>query len=212
MLDAKAAPLTADDRRPAGQRNAEAMAEVFGYVADHADTSILPTTGGQRPHMNVLIRLEDLENRARAAMLDFGGLMTPAEFRMLCCDACVVPIVMNGAGQPLDVGRRTRIIPEGLRRAVAARDRGCAHPGCDRTPSWCEIHHVKPWEHGGETKLSNLVMICRIHHREMHSSEWIVRIAPDGLPEFYPPAWIDPQQRARRKPLPHLLGASRPPR
>ena len=69
---------------------------------------------------------------------------------------CVVPIVMNGAGQPLDVGRRTRVIPEGLRRAVAARDRGCAHPGCDRTASWCEIHHAKPWEHGGETKLSNL--------------------------------------------------------
>jgi HNH endonuclease len=71
--------------------------------------------------------------------------------------------------------------------------------------AWCEIHHVKPWEHGGETKLSNLVMICRTHHREMHSSEWIVQIAPDGLPEFYPPAWIDPQQHARRKPLPHLL-------
>ena len=124
---------------------------------------------------------------------------------------CVVPVVLNGAGQPLDVGRRTRVIPEGLRRAVAARDRGCAHPGCDRTPSWCEIHHVTPWEHGGETKLANLVMLCRIHHREMHSSEWIVRIAPDGLPEFFPPTWIDPQQRARRKPLPYLTGASRLP-
>ena len=51
---------------------------------------------------------------------------------MLCCDAAVVPIVMNGQGQPLDVGRITRTIPDGLRRAVAARDRGCAHPGCGR--------------------------------------------------------------------------------
>ena len=68
---------------------------------------------------------------------------------MLACDAGVVPIVMNGAGQPLDVGRIKRTIPDGLRRAVTARDRGCAHPGCGRPPSWCEIHHVTPWEQGG---------------------------------------------------------------
>lgn len=63
LLDAKAAPLTADDLRPSGQRQAEAMAEVFGYVADHGDPAVLPSAGGRRPHVNVLIRLEDLENR-----------------------------------------------------------------------------------------------------------------------------------------------------
>jgi hypothetical protein len=97
----------------------------------------------------VLIRLEDLERRARSAMLDFGGRLSPESLRMLACDAGVVPIVMNGAGQPLDVGRSTPVVPDGLRRAVTARDRGCAHPGCDRLPSWCEIHHLKWWEHGG---------------------------------------------------------------
>ena len=132
LIDAKAAPLTAEDHRPVGQRQAEAMAEVFGYVADHGDTTVAPAAGGRRPHVNVLIRLEDLENRARAACLDFGGVLTPASLRWLCCDACVVPIVLDGAGQPLDVGRATRTIPDGMRRAVAARDRGCAHPGCTR--------------------------------------------------------------------------------
>ena len=124
---------------------------------------------------------------------------------MLCCDAAAVPIVLNGAGQPLDVGRATRTIPDGLRRAVAARDKGCAHPGCGRPQSWCEIHHVHEWELGGETKLSNLVSLCRVHHRQIHFMEWVVRIR-DGLPEFIPPRFIDMHQTPRRKALPHLVG------
>jgi hypothetical protein len=159
------------------------------------------------PTSNVLVRLDDLQNRARAACLDFGGVSSPEAVRMLCCDAAVVPIVMNGAGQPLDVGRATRVIPDGLRRAVAARDRGCARPGCGRPPSWCEVHHLIPWEEGGETKISNLAMVCRVHHRQIHHSEWIVRIR-DGLPEFIPPVWIDPERRPRRRALPHLAGAA----
>ena len=80
------------------------MAEVFGYVADHAEPDMLPSAGGNRPHLNIHIRWEDLQAQARAAMLDFGGQMTPAAARMACCDACVIPIVMDGAGQPFDVG------------------------------------------------------------------------------------------------------------
>jgi 5-methylcytosine-specific restriction protein A len=204
VIDATAKPLTGDDDRSAAKRQAEALADVCGYVLDHGSRDLVPECGGQRPHVNVLVRLEDLENRARAACLDFGGVATPGTLRMLCCDAAVVPIVMDGAGQPLDVGRATRTIPDGLRRAVAARDRGCAHPGCDRPPSWCECHHIVPWEHGGETALSNLAMLCRAHHRQIHSMEWICRIR-DGLPEFIPPAWIDPERRPRRKALPHLI-------
>jgi hypothetical protein len=109
-----------------------------------------------------------------------------------------VPIVLHRAGQPLDVGRSTRVVPDGLRRAVTARDRGCAHPGCDRPPSWSEIHHVLPWEHGGHTRLDNLVMLCRQHHYVIHHSGRVVRIR-DGLPEFSPPKWIDVRQTARRK-------------
>ena len=154
----------------------------------------------------MLVRLDDLQARAKAACLDFGGVVSPEALRMLCCDAAVVPVVLNGVGQPLDVGRATRTIPDGLRRAVAARDRGCAHPGCDRPPSWCEIHHIQEWEYGGETKLSNLVMTCRVHHRRIHFTEWTVRIR-DGLPEFVPPTWVDREQRPRRKALPHLVRA-----
>lgn len=204
VVDAKARPLTSDDTRSVGERQAEALADVCGYVLDHGE---VPECGGRRPHVNVLIRLDDLENRARAACLDFGGTPSPKALRMLCCDAAVVPIVLDGRGQPLDVGRATCTVPDGLRRAVAARDRGCAHPGCGRPPSWCEIHHLQPWELGGETKLSNLAMLCRLHHRQIHSTEWICRIR-DGLPEFVPPTFIDPLQVPRRKALPHLIGVT----
>jgi len=139
VVDAHARPTDADDHRTQAGRQAEALADACGYVLDHAD---VPACGGRRPHLNVLVRLEDLENRARAACLDFGGTLSPQSLRMLCCDAAVVPIVLDGKGQPLDVGRATRAIPDGLRRAVAARDGGCAR--CGRPSSWCEVHHVVP--------------------------------------------------------------------
>jgi hypothetical protein len=203
VIDAKAKPLTADDQRSHAERQAQAMVEVCGHVLDHGH---VPHTGGGRPHLNVLVRLEDLENRCRAAVLDFGGVVSPESLRMLACDAAVVPIVLNGKGQPLDVGRMTRTIPDGLRRAVAARGGGCEFPGCGRPPSWCEVHHVTAWQDGRPTALHNTAMVCRVHHRLLHHSEWIVRIR-DGLPEFVPPAWVDPQRRPRRKPLPHLVTA-----
>jgi hypothetical protein len=201
LIDTMAAPRTKDDDRGAARRQAEALAEVCGYVLDHGD---VPETGGHRPHLNVIIGLDDLETRARAAMLDFGGRLSPDSLRLLACDACVVPIVMNGAGQPRDVGRARRTVPDGLRRAVAARDRGCAR--CGRPPSWCEVHHIVPWEIGGETELGNCVMLCKTCHRLIHHTEWIVRLR-DGLPEFIPPAWIDPDRYPRRRPRPNLIPA-----
>ncbi|MEJ3658911.1 DUF222 domain-containing protein [Actinomycetes bacterium KLBMP 9759] len=159
LIDTESKPTTGDDRRGAKQRQAEALADICGFVLDHGD---IPAAGGHRPHLTVHIPLAELEQRARtAATLDFGGHLTTADVRMLACNATVIPIVLGGDGQPLDIGRATRVIPDGMRRAVAARDRGCAR--CGRPPSWCEVHH-------------------------------------DGLPEFIPPKWIDPDRRPRRRP------------
>ena len=157
VIDAKAKPLTADDDRSAGERQAAALADACGYVLDHGD---VPECGGHRPHVNVLVRLEDLENRARAAALDFGGTVSPESLRMLCCDAAVVPIVMDAAGQPLDVGRATRTIPDGLRRrsppgtaaaripGATGRRRGASAttscPGSTGARRSCPIWHVVP--------------------------------------------------------------------
>ena len=198
-VDALAAPRDGLDRRSPAERQAEALADVCTFALGHASASVVPDTGGRRPVISVLIGLDDLQHRARAAVLDFGGAVSPESLRMLACDAGIVPVVMNGAGQPLDVGRIKRTVPDGLRRAVTARDRGCAHPGCSRPPSWCEVHHIVPWEAGGETSLDNCVMLCKVHHRLLHHSDWLVRIR-DGRPEFVPPRWIDPEQRPRRQP------------
>jgi len=199
LVDTCAAPRTADDARSAGQRQAEALADACAFVLDHGASGQVPKSGGRRPHLNVLVRLEDLENRARAACLDFGGTLSPESLRMLCCDAAVVPIVLAGTGQPLDVGRATRTIPDGLRRAITARDRGCVH--CGRPASWCEVHHIKPWQDGGETSLRNCLMLCKACHRLIHHAGWDVTLV-DGWPEFHPPGWIDPQRRSRRRPRP----------
>jgi 5-methylcytosine-specific restriction protein A len=198
LIDTMAAPRTGDDERSAARRQAEALAEVCGYVLDHGE---VPESGGRRPHLNVIIGLDDLESRARAAVLDFGGRLSPESLRLLACDAAVVPIVMNGAGQPLWAARSAPS-PDGLRRAVAARDRDCAR--CGRPPSWCEVHHIIPWEIDGETELGNCVVLCKSCHRLVHHSGWIVRLR-DGLPEFIPPAWIDPDRHPRRRPRSQLI-------
>ncbi|MFP5019739.1 HNH endonuclease signature motif containing protein [Pseudonocardia phyllosphaerae] len=213
-VDALTGPGHPDDPRSHPERQAEALAEICGYGLEHAGGELLPDTGGQRPQVTVTVRLEDLQNRARAALLDHTGGLSASALRMLCCDAAVIPVVLDGAGQPLDVGRARRTIPRAIRRAVAARDRGCAHPGCDRPPSWCEIHHIIAWEIGGPTAVTNLVMLCRVHHGQVHHAGWTVRLT-DGIPEFLPPAWIDPRQQPRRRPnlnqAPITVPAPRPP-
>src|SRR5690242_11469041 len=186
-----------------------AVAWEFNYRGSHADTTALPSSGGRRPQLNVLVGLADLEHRARAACLDFGGTLSPAALRMLACDASVVPVVLGGAGQPLDVGRATRTVPDGLRRAVTARGRGCAR--CGRPPSWCEVHHLLPWEDGGETKLANLLMLCRVCHRLVHHAGWDVRLI-GGLAEFVPPVWIDPGSTPNGAPAADHLRSPPPPR
>jgi 5-methylcytosine-specific restriction protein A len=129
--------------------------------------------------------------------LEFGGHTTAAEARRILCDCTITPVVLGGHGQPLDVGRTRRTVTPPQRKAVAARDGGCAHPGCDKTPRRCQVHHIIHWIHGGETNITNLVMLCRTHHGEIHESGWKVRMSR-GHPEFIPPKWMDPYERPRR--------------
>ncbi|RIJ77833.1 HNH endonuclease, partial [Nakamurella silvestris] len=117
----------------------------------------------------------------------FGGPISPAEARRMACDARITPVVLGGKGEILDVGRSRYSFPTGIRKALEARDRGCAFPGCDRPPGWTEAHHVHPFSKGGETKLSSAVLVCDHHHHLLHHSDWQVRIAGDGIPEFLPP-------------------------
>ena len=99
---------------------------------------------------------------------------------LLLCDASVAATVLDGLGLPVDSGRNRRVPGPRLRRALDARDGGCTHPGCDRPPRHCDAHHVVPWERGGRTVLSNLVLLCRRHHRVAHRRCWKLTLRPDG--------------------------------
>ena len=74
---------------------------------------------------------------------------------LACCDSPAFRVVIGADSEVLDVGRITQQWPIGIRRAITHRDRQCVFPGCDRPPSWCDIHHCLPWEEGGSTSIDN---------------------------------------------------------
>lgn len=212
-----ATTLTRDDRTHP-QRMADAL---VGICERTLATGDLPTSGGERPQLVVLVPLDRLTDRAgtghagtgptstryagTGTLLE-GTLLSPGQLRRLACDSSVLPAVLGSASQPLDIGRESRTIPTGIRRALAIRDRGCVFPGCDRPPGWTDAHHIHHWADGGETSLANLVLLCGHHHRQLHHRQlhrrdhrdgyqtdrrnWTVSIAPDGHPEWAPPAWM----------------------
>ena len=122
-----------------------------------------------------------------AALEDGDGLRVSAETsRRVACDAAVVVLQHAPDGAILDVGRKTRTIPPALRRALQTRDRQCRFPGCHARR--CDAHHVQHWADGGATRLDNLVLLCRRHHRAVHEEGFTVRLDPTGNAEF---CWPD---------------------
>ena len=118
--------------------------------------------------------------------LDHGALHVSAETsERLACDASVVVMRHDGEGRALDVGRRRRTIPPHIRRALAARDVTCRFPGC--TSRRCDAHHVEHWAHGGVTRLDNLLLSCRRHHRAVHEGGFVVTSTTEGRWAFHGP-------------------------
>jgi hypothetical protein len=74
----------------------------------------------------------------------------------------------------LDIGRLTQQWPSGIRRAITICDGGCTFPGCDRPPSWSDIHHCRPWHDGGPTNVDSGALLCRRHHTFIHKYDWTV--------------------------------------
>jgi hypothetical protein len=117
--------------------------------------------------------------------LEDGTHVSAETCRRLACDCSRVVMRHDSDGTVLDVGRRTRTIPPALRRALAHRDRGCRFPGCGL--ALCDHHHLRHWADGGETKLDNLVRLCRRHHRALHEEGFTVERTADGELRFFRP-------------------------
>ena len=98
-----------------------------------------------------------------------------ADAPMATCDSTMFRAVLGADGEILDIGRDTRKWSKGIRRAITLRDQHCVFPGCDRPPSWCDIHHCRPWEDGGDTKIDNGALLCRHHHTFLHAKRWTIQ-------------------------------------
>jgi len=194
VLDAETRTEHAPDDRAPAQRRADALGEVCRRWLDRTDR---PEVAGERPHLTVTVPVEALAgigtsdapqragDRGGAPSLDHVGPIDAATMHRLACDASVTRVVLGPRSEPLDVGRRTAVVPPALRRAVVVRDRRCRFPGCDRPPPWCDAHHVAHWVDGGATSVDNLVLLCRRHHRLTH--ERFALEMTDGRPVFRRP-------------------------
>jgi Domain of unknown function (DUF222)/HNH endonuclease len=193
VLDAESRSAKHDGRTP-GQRRADALKEICDRFLDQAER---PTVAGERPHVTVTVEARALRNGAGGTSeLDHVGPVDPVIARRLACDASIRRVVMAGPSEPLDVGRRTPVVPPAMRRAVIVRDRHCRFPGCDRPHTWCDSHHIVHWADGGPTALLNLVLLCRRHHRMIHRRGGFRLELRDGRPAFFRPDGTPLEERA----------------
>ncbi|MGM7776775.1 DUF222 domain-containing protein [Arthrobacter sp. KNU-44] len=203
----------APDRRSKAQKLLDGL---VGACRLALATGSLPATGGHRPQILATIDHRDLfpqddrhSEPRQSALFDrprrgggtgsftFTGPVPAATLRKLACDADIIPVVLGGEGQVLDIGRASRVFPPQIRKAITARDKGCAFPGCTMPAPWCEAHHVEYWSRGGPTSAANGTLLCSHHHHLIHKEEWRIQVQA-GVPWFIPPPHTDPHRTPRR--------------
>jgi len=178
------------ERGPAGPQDPvyrPSNADALVAVADAA-LSGTQRRGAERYQVVVHADMEALSEReAGGCSLDDGPAVAPETARRLACDSSVV-----------SAGRKTRIVPAALRRALQTRDRSCRFPGCENR-RFVDAHHVEHWALGGETSLENLILLCRRHHRLVHEGGYSVVPRADESFVFQDP-WNDRVPDAPRPP------------
>lgn len=224
-LEAALSPLTKPrpqpdgtrDMRSPGQRNADGLDEMLDLVLNEGR---LPVEAGERPHLIVTMTLEQLlrlnptgsftpaDLAAEPPELNWDMPISAAQARQMACDAKIIPAVLGGHGEVLDLGRAVRTATPAQRRALALRDGGCIYDGCTRPVRWTQVHHIRHWTADeGPSDLDNLCLLCAYHHRLIHNSEWEIRMADDGHPECIPPSYLDPLRRPRRNQAHHKISS-----
>jgi hypothetical protein len=192
-VDAVSAPCHTDherDPRNPGQRRHDGLQDLCRRLL--ADGG-LPDTGGAPTTVLLTMTLAELEARTGYATTAHGGTITVPDALRLAADADIIPVVLGDSGGILSYGRKKRLATPAQRRALTARDKGCSFPDCDWPPSWCETHHEPAWEHGGQTNLDSMTLLCPFHHRTYERSGWHCHLT-DGIPWWTPPPWIDTTQ------------------
>jgi hypothetical protein len=201
-LEPLAQPHGDHDERGRDHRNANALVEVCSHVQD---AGTLP----QRPHLQVTASLETLQRLAGspAGDMEYSLPVSAETVQRLACDGTITRVVLGPESVVIDVGRARRVVAGAARRALNARDGHCKWPHCDRPASWSDAHHVIHWIKGGETDLSNMVLLCHRHHWMAHEGGWqLVRTAegeilavPPRPPGLARVAGVDDQVEAARR-------------
>jgi hypothetical protein len=163
-------------------RRADALERMaHAFLADRESMA----SGGDAYLVNIHTDVDTLkvDGEGAASELDERGNVSAETSRRLACDAAVVHWLDTHKGEPLSIGRKSRTIPPAIRRALHKRDRGCRFPGCTCS-RFVDAHHIHHWVDGGETKMDNLVLLCRRHHRLVHEGGYGIKIAAEGKVTF----------------------------
>lgn len=193
------------DSRTTGQIALDSFVDLIRIGADADGGAIV---GARRPAVRVLMTERDMVERAGMAWIEGqADAVSIASAERHACSAGILPILFDTDGHVVNIGRAQRLHTTRQRAAIAARDGGCIVDGCDRPPSWTEVHHPQEWlRDDGETSVANGVLMCRFHHLWVHNGEWSVdRRGTDYV--LIPPARIDPERRpipARQKSAAYL--------
>jgi hypothetical protein len=171
-LDRTAEAKASAEPDSAGQSWAQQRADAFVEMAMsylNGSRPDVPGTPGMADHHQVVVHVDHsalTEGRGRAGL--------PIEsVRRIACDSDRVVLVEDERGEPLSIGRKSRIVPAAIRRALWARDRGCRFPGCGRK-RFVDAHHIEHWSNGGETSLENLMLLCQAHHKLCHEGGFTI--------------------------------------
>jgi hypothetical protein len=168
------------DERTAGQRMHDALADLLRGATSSASVIVTMTA-------------EQFEAGTGIAHTTYRQRLSVKQALRLAGNGSIGWLVHNSKGGVLNYGRKERFASKQQADVLAVRDKGCAFPGCDHPPDWCDRHHIKEWQDGGDTDLDNLVLLCRYHHRRHLTAGWRIHTR-DGIPWFIPPETIDPSQ------------------
>ena len=169
--------VSSDTRTPA-RRRLDALLTIVQRGVASADG--VPTT--DKAKVVVLIDLETLVGDVRGTGTTLtGDVLSPGVVRRMACDAEILPMVLGGDSEPLDVGRSRRLFTRGQRLALVARDKGCSFEGCTVPATWCDAHHVVHWGHGGRTSVGNGALLCPRHHTEVHDRDLTATVTSTGV-------------------------------
>jgi hypothetical protein len=193
-LAAGTSSFAEEDPRTTSQRQHDALGVIAAAYLAHNGA---PAFTGSPRTVIITMDLELLENRLREAWiaLPSGATISAATARRMCCDAKLVPMVLGGASEILDVGEAGSAFTVATRRAAYERDGGrCAFPHCRNPIS--ELHHITFRRHGGPGSLDNAAWLCNYHHWLVHEGGWTLQRTPGG--DYL---WTGPQGQQRTRHL-----------